>query len=429
MQCVFDLEVDFDHMHERIDSKLARAHAAGELLACWIHEQLLEVVARHGRNHGDVARVLLREQCLEAGHEPREHAELGKLLEPERDFLHHELLEHTDKLGKPAHSRVLALEEHQDMRIDLRNNETVDIEELREPRHRQIALDAAVGPLDLGRVVGHDSSFLVLGHELDGGIDARDRTACAGGGPDEHVGCGEIVEQARVLEVACGRDGDVDDASCLFECLLECEIAHVGLCPLLELADIHDHAVVDEALDAALHCARGFGLQTVKDIEIDAVDVEVARKFLVCCGCKKSCNESADGGARDHAREQLGLEEGLDHAEVVHSKRAAAREQEGRSSICMPGVLEDKVFLLEGESLEILLAEPFELEADFVDVFLDQLLCADRCAVVELLVSDSTNVAQQAGPQQPHECAVVLSVRSSAQHFQPLRNQHMVVEI
>lgn len=241
-----------------------------------------------------------------------------------------------------------------DVRVDLRHDEEVGVEEFREPLGRQVLGDAAVVPALAGQVRVHDACRRVLLQQLHGGEEARVRAARGDGGPDEHVRRGDVVEDERLGLLAAlagdGGDGDVEDAPRPVVRLGEGDVAAVGAHAVHENLHVHEGAGFDQTPDS-----RGDGRERIV-VGVERVErhlrLETPRggvgeeelALLVGARAEDGRDDGARGGARDDFREQLRAPEGADDACVIHAEGGAAGEHEGRAAIGLSGVLEKKKF-------------------------------------------------------------------------------------
>ena len=150
-------------------------------------------------------------------------------------------------------------EEWGDVRARLGDDEVVHVEELGHAGQGRVALVEVVGGGDVvlrlkseGLGVrggpGRDAAGLVFaedGHGLvervGGGVGGER------GGPDEHVGGGEVVEQVGHAAPARGGDGDVEHAFGARVGLFEREVADVGAHAFFEDVDVEEVAFADVA--------------------------------------------------------------------------------------------------------------------------------------------------------------------------------------
>mmetsp|Transcript_38702 Transcript_38702/g.121294 ORF Transcript_38702/g.121294 Transcript_38702/m.121294 type:complete len:351 (+) Transcript_38702:475-1527(+) len=111
--------------------------------------------------------------------------------------------------------------EQRRVRVHLRHDEVIHVEELRELRHGQVRLHGAVGVGLAVAALRADDAVALLDVERRRLEDAGHAAARDGGGPDEHVRRREVVEQPRRVRAVLGGHGDVDDAPRAVEGLLE----------------------------------------------------------------------------------------------------------------------------------------------------------------------------------------------------------------
>ena len=75
----------------------------------------------------------------------------------------------------------------------------INIEEFCETAHRKIGRDGAVGELEARRMIRDDETERRFTKEFYGLIEQWKSAGGGRGGPEQHIGSGEMVEQQRQL--------------------------------------------------------------------------------------------------------------------------------------------------------------------------------------------------------------------------------------
>mmetsp|Transcript_313 Transcript_313/g.1001 ORF Transcript_313/g.1001 Transcript_313/m.1001 type:complete len:294 (+) Transcript_313:1067-1948(+) len=207
------------------------------LLMARVAQQSLEVGELHVREQRHVAAVLLHqdwdETTAKRHEEERLETKVGQVLEVATTLVPTESHGATKrpeqllvKLGQVFQVAFLVGCEHPGVRVDLRHDEVVDVEQLSQPLHWKVCLQRAVDPAQPCWVVRFQGSINRLGHQSDRREHSGDAAACARRGRHCDVRRGEVVEQKRHVAVAAVRRGrDVDNATGLVEGLLEGHVA------------------------------------------------------------------------------------------------------------------------------------------------------------------------------------------------------------
>eukprot|EP00291_Cryptomonas_curvata_P016895 CAMPEP_0172167184 /NCGR_PEP_ID=MMETSP1050-20130122/9427_1 /TAXON_ID=233186 /ORGANISM="Cryptomonas curvata, Strain CCAP979/52" /LENGTH=413 /DNA_ID=CAMNT_0012837939 /DNA_START=127 /DNA_END=1368 /DNA_ORIENTATION=- len=363
------------------------------------------VAADGERGHdGDVADVLLVEDERE---QLRRQAQRDGLLAP----VHHLGAHHVaHRRRQPPHhplprpTRLAAdgvalgaLDEGDGVGVGLADDEVVDVEELLQPVHRQVRLQAAVGPLDVAHVVRHLHPPRVLREQLHRLVEPGQRARGGRGAPHEHVGRREVVEQPRLLVVVAGRHRDVDDAAGALVGLVEGHVPHVVDECSLQLLDVHEVARLEDPAQLALQAPNGVE-EFEADGAADGLDVPREEQLQLLAGAHgdDARHDGPRRAAGDDAGEQLVLEEGLEDPEVVHAERGPPGQQQRRLAQRVPRLREEGELLLEGELAVAAVAHPQQHPDQLALVLLDEELGADVGVVVEHVVADAAEVALQA---------------------------------
>ncbi|OLL23696.1 hypothetical protein NEOLI_004336 [Neolecta irregularis DAH-3] len=176
---------------------------------------------------GDVAVVALAEDGAELCADALADAELGAHVELVHDLCGGE----AQQPGAGAGGLVAGVggaEEGDDVRVDLADDEVVDVEQLGEARDGDVGLHAAVDPGGVGGAGDPRdvrAGVRVLCEQRDGAEDQRQRARGDDGGPDEDVRRRQVVEQARHRKRRRARHADVEDAARAAVALLEGDVA------------------------------------------------------------------------------------------------------------------------------------------------------------------------------------------------------------
>lgn len=219
-------------------------------------------------------------------------------------------------------------EEGHDVRVHLRDDEVVYVEHLGEAGHGEVVVDAAVDPAERGWVPGGVlAGGGVLGEDVGRGEDEGDGAGGGDGGPDEDVGAGDVVEEARELVDGGGRDADVEDAACAVVSFLESHVAEELLHHLGEVLDVYPGSLGEETRDMFQGALFTILLFEHGEITMGKSSQHFGDLFVRACA-----QHRADYGAcrrpRDDAREQLLLKQSFENANMVHPERRPAAEQQ-----------------------------------------------------------------------------------------------------
>ncbi len=302
------------------------------------------------------------------------------------------------------------------MRVGLADDAVVHVVQLAQSLRRQVALDRPVDPADRCHV-----RLLVpqavLGHQLHGREQARHRTRGQHRAPDQQVRGGEVVQQPGMLVLVHRRDGDVDDALGALEGFFEGGFTEALAKETLQLADVHDRLL-------AQHLA---GLQATPDVQVHVLAADQRVEFAVLVRAQERGDHRPGAGARDHARQQVLLAQGLDHAEVEHAHVRAAAEHQRRAAKALPGMAEKHQLLGIGQFGDVVVAQVVQQRGDLGDVVVDQQLGADVRVLVELGIGQVAQVAVQALAQAEDQLRPVAGLAPGAQVDQALLDQLVLV--
>jgi hypothetical protein len=99
--------------------------------------------------------------------------------------------------SSPYRSVARFLQKRDDMRIDLTDDEMIDIKEFREFCHGQVVFNGPVDPSLRRGVPGLRLTCPgIFRHDFGCGEDEGDGTGCGDGAPNQDVGGGQVIQEA-----------------------------------------------------------------------------------------------------------------------------------------------------------------------------------------------------------------------------------------
>ena len=264
VQLHFDRTADPQSAHRGPDAPLTVQNPVVQALLCGRLEQLQKVAGGQVRDEGQAGTGdgLVDEEAPDRG---REHAERVQLAEPVVHFERREAEQrHHDATSSrlPGVVRMLAVipQEGRDVGSGLADDEVVDVEEFGDAGEGGVALVGGVGggfPAAecyhlRGDEPGHYGARFVLAEEAVRVVEAgAGGVGSKRGGPDEHVGRCDVVQEVGDAATARGGDGDVEHSFRTGVGFFKGEIADVGSDALFEDVDVQEVTFSDKSRQSA----------------------------------------------------------------------------------------------------------------------------------------------------------------------------------
>ncbi len=280
-----------------------------QALLCGGLEELEEIAGGQvgGQGQAGAGNRFVDEEAPDGGGEEAEGVELAEAVAHfeggEAEEGHHEAL--SARVAGVVGVLEVVAEEGRDVGAGLADDEVVDVEELGDAGERGVAVVGGVGgglPAVEGDVrgdePGDDGARFVFAEEAVRVVGLRaGGVGGEGGGPDEDVGRGDVVEEVGDAAAVGGRDGDVEDAFRAGVGFFEGEVADVGADALVEDVVVEKVAFSDESCQPAetgLHSAclmgrdesllllrgRAVAVTSCECRQVDAIAVEEIQQFV-----------------------------------------------------------------------------------------------------------------------------------------------------
>mmetsp|Transcript_26425 Transcript_26425/g.56388 ORF Transcript_26425/g.56388 Transcript_26425/m.56388 type:complete len:526 (+) Transcript_26425:565-2142(+) len=320
--------------------------------------------------------------------------------------------------GQPGHN----------VRVDLAHHKVVDVEHLADPLGREVLLERAVPPAPVRAVrlvdvqVVHKLPLPVLGEEV-GGLEEHGKGR--GGrhrGPDHHVGRRQVVEQLGRLVGVRRRHANVQHPPGLLVGLLKRVVTKQRPQPVSQEANVVQRSFRDDVLE---------NLRQRRVAEEGEIHVAELLHQVLDLGLRASAHDGADEGpdaapGKD-SREEVLLEENLDHAHVEGPQRAAAAQHQRRPPKGVPRLPQKGQLVLHVKVRKVVVRDVLKLQRHLLDIVLDGLRDLGP-ALVQVLVGHVAQVAEHVRPQGVDHLRRVSALADLEQVRQPRLQELPVVE-